>query len=196
MKAMVLRTVNATREHKYHVNFLDTGVINSANWILNCLTLIPQGNTANSRDGRNAFPTSLQLKYWVGRDTSATAPRYEVVRVIVFVWHVDDNTAPPTIADVLESTGSGQRLVNSAYKQKPTNGFTVLHDQRIGVQTSGSQVKVGSANLTRLPRITFETGGALFGKNHVYLLLASDNPQPLPDGSALGYTSTCRFTDA
>lgn len=203
VKRQVVKYINKTREHKFFINDLAVGHVDSgAPDIWGGLCEVPQGVTVNDRDGRQITPSSLRFTYRVAAQQTAgppAPPAQETVRCMLFIWKCNDTT-PPQVSDILELGSTAALAVWSPYKQKPTNHFTILHDKTYTLAQSQGYTKALNRTVRlfgrRLKRITFDGLGSIRGSNKIYFMILSTNPNPGADGSFYSYVSTFRFTDS
>lgn len=70
-----------------------------------CLSLIPQGDTSESRDGDHLRATSIRVNDVYAGVTQANNVG-TLLRVLYIQWQGDTTDAPPTVAGVLEDTAA------------------------------------------------------------------------------------------
>lgn len=198
--AIANKVVNRSREHKYVLSNGQSSLNTSTGGgtSLFPVTHIPQGDTVREREGAVCQPTSWRFTFSVGHSldpTVANRQNYEVCRVILFSWRQDDTTFP-TAADILED-GTALNNVHSSYKQKATNRYQILYDKRITLSlNSRENMATTTMIVKKLPKIIFQVGGALNGKNHYYVMFCTNNTETGVYGTTFDWFSTIRFTDA
>lgn len=154
--------------------------------ILQCLSLVPQGQSENTRVGDKCLGTSLEFKLkWNYPSTAIDFQLQLTFRFIIFIWKDDTD---PTTADLLDISGTSQAplamldhdrkvkrkllfdktFVSSAYK-------TVADD----VLTTESAIKYFNCYIPLgrikggLNKVNFY-GGTTDGVNKIWLLMVSN----------------------
>lgn len=173
-KKQVKRIINAEHEPKYILSASSYQYIDSNGWTLD-LSPIAQGDTDVSRDGDQVRPRSLVFNYQIFLNNSTVTACQ--ARVIIFRWIPFDTTAP-TVADLLNSTGSNYSVMSTFVHDKRDN-FEVLYDNYHMATTwlngSSTQPYYKDINipLTANKPIKFVAGSTV-GENKIYALVICD----------------------
>ncbi len=126
----VKRLINV--EFKFFDNILFTTVTTTPQ--IQPLSNITQGDAASQRDGNQVKCLSIQLSYYWSMNDNA---RTTAIRVML-VKDKQTNQAQFTASDLLSFTDPIDNLV-SPYNRDNRRRFTVLHDRKILLNTSGQQ---------------------------------------------------------
>ena len=177
-------------ERKYHDGAVDGGSANST-MVINTLTTIPQGDTANTRDGYSLKLQNLAWRLFIKQNASATTPTQ--VRVMI-VQGLDDTAASQ--AFLLESTGSAPLDMRNIYY---TNELKVLYDKVLNVGPNGSASAGVYRNgfIKRFPseHLTFDqadTAGTSIRKGALFMCIIGDNATNAP---SYDFTYRIRYVD-
>lgn len=156
------------------------------------LTSIPQGDTENTRDGRQVMLIGFHLRFSV---TLATSP-FNCIRVILFQWYgYPVGGSQPLLLDILESAD-----VQAHYAHKSSGQFSILYDRLITTTDNNPHrevvVHIPLTGLGKHRKVEFDQNPASITRhcNGLQLLMLSDDgavPYPLVQGIA-----HVTFTDA
>ena len=99
------------------------------------MSIIPQGDTDQSREGDRLRLTSIQFRCnIIGADTS------NMVRLIFFQWLIDDTVDVPAPDEILQVSGIGQPWapLTPYTKDKAGYKFVVIHDETLLTSVNGN----------------------------------------------------------
>lgn len=141
------------------------------------VTEMIQGTTDNERVGDEVRISSIQLKGHVYLDINAGAPdSTNVVRLIVFQWHLDSQTQVPAPSSVLHpadvSAGIGAL---ARWNETNRHQFRVLVDRTFCCSRGGPNAHAFRYNLTKPTRTVKFNDGAIHGEEKIYVMLISDS---------------------
>lgn len=171
------------------------------------MTGVNQGVIQSNRTGDLINPTDLELRYTFTSGATGVitgADEFNVMRILLFRWHMDDTSDPPTLARLI--AGSTNKTL-APYNREYDEQYTILYDAVHCVYNTpvwnGSAVSLqrgyGSAVSVAPPRIPLK-GSIHFalsgntGVGHIYCLMVSDSTySPSPTGEAV---IGLRYTDA
>lgn len=160
--------------------FFDNIVSNTVNntGLLYGLTNVAQGaSTDTTRRGDKC--RALQIKWRVTMEIVPAAVA-DVVRLIIFQWHLDDQVTGPTPALILQSATS----VHSMYNHDNGGKFSVIYDKfiHLSIYNTGSAMFQGKINfdskdkrLKYIRRNMKFNAGAAGGQDMIYALFISDS---------------------
>lgn len=185
-----------TLETKHHL-VESTSADASSTITLVDLSAVTRGDGQDTRDGGFIDPSQLSFKYSVLRPTSATLT--DIVRVSLIQWRPNtSDDAPASITDIYQSDNLP---VLSPFRYENAN-FKVLYDRTHQLaQYSATQSPVGWYKIGKrtvfgkhLSRISFDSGGATTGKNHIYLVVLGTIASGA-NASDVNYYSKLSFKD-
>lgn len=135
---------------------------------------VGQGAASNQRIGDDIEVSYIQFKYdWFIADS------YNIVRVLVFQWALDDASTVPTVADIL-GTASGAAPYNALLNFNNRDKYKILYDKRLLLQSTSTgsvSTPFSSGTITCRPshkKMLYNTG-ATTGRYMIYTLLCSDS---------------------
>ncbi len=170
-------------EKKFLVT-LGSSVDSATGGVVTFLTHVPQGAEVTERDGQKIQPTSFKLDYLIKQHATAVSTQ---VRIIIFIWKLDDSLTTPTTAMILQGSGTVPNWLVAPYEQVKSlrARFTVLYDRmHLLTDTGGNQAAKGTTGVIgrkRLPaKITFASS-VNTGIGHIYLLHLTNEATNLPD---------------
>ncbi len=154
------------------------------------ITNIPQGDTTITRDGGQVRLTSLDLKYTVKMNTSATR---SFVRVIL-VQDKQTNQAIFTLADLLEDATASDNIVsmlnlNNKYR------FKILYNEVIEIDDFGTQNKYRHIHKKLDMRLRFDASTpsiADLTSNSLALVFINDEATNFP---TINFFNRVRYID-
>ncbi len=192
--AIAKKTVRMLSEWKFF-NF-DTSLGTNQTGSVTHLSAVPQGDTAQSRDGILIQPSSLILRYYWESDAATQAN--SVVRTIVFQWHPE--VTIPTVGDVLNLLATNTRAPISLYKREGAMDYKILYDRTHVLNTTHAAADVVSPVVSikiRIPRRKMLYPGATtFGEqNSVYILNISDQATAEATDPTVRFASRLNFRD-
>lgn len=188
VKNMIKSSMLKVMEPKSFDQGLTANPGNGGTSILQKCTTITQGDTDTSRDGDQLYVEWTEARYNVIVNTTDVS---NLVRVIVFCWHLDDGGQAPTASLILQSSTTPLSSYNrDSVKERL---FTVLNDGLHAVYSGGiGQISHHYRNQKKF-KITYTAGGTT-GKNNVYVLAVSDSSvSPFP---VLNLYHRTQFLDA
>lgn len=151
------------------------------------LSVVPQGDTDQTRDGDMLYCKGLSFNY------ACYPSETNVMRVIIFRWNVSNALASPTPSSVLDNVGFvNSPLANYVQDQRRQRLFTILYDKIHGINLDNPTV-VRHKYIKLRSRIAFDAATTA-GKGHIFLLVVSDSgavPHP-----SFNFGSKLMFTDA
>lgn len=151
---------------------------------LQCLSLIPAGSSDTSRDGDQAYMTSMNI-----RGSVMLADTTNYLRVILFVWKAEST---PINDDILSATFKGStNYVLSPYHHDGRTNFTVLSDRTYSLHSDKTQINF---NITKkLNKKILFNGGGTTAKNHIWMMTLSDSAAA--SHPSISVVSRVRFRD-
>lgn len=207
-RQQVLQMISARMEPKFSYGTTGaTGVTTSG--ILTRMTGMAQAIGQSARTGDEVNLKSFQFSYTATVGATglvAAADQYNVVRLILFRYHLDDAIAVPVVASVI-STSVTSNLTIAPLNRDNSEQYTILYDENIVLYNTpiwnGSATAwyhgVGGTLSYRSPVIQLKgkiqySNAGVNGEGHVYALLVSDSaftPNPVVE-----VVSTVVYTDA
>lgn len=186
------RRISKRMEKKiWNVSNTAVGLPTTGQMIL--LSGVTQETTAANdqvRVGDSIQPSYLEARLNFRRFTTTGG---DIIRVIFFIWRVDDGVDPPVLADILGSGGTEHPL-NHDGRQK----YSILSDRvySLGEDTSSrnrmqARFKFGRK---KLPNNIVYDGSTITGTHNLYMLVLGD--RSAPDDSDMDYYTRLHFTDA
>lgn len=131
-----------------------TGSLNpvGATPTISCLSLIPQGDTASSRDGNKCKCISLHMQSTIFINSSAATT---AVRVML-VCDKNSQGAFPAITDILQSNSylSSYNNVNCPYR------FRIIMDKRVTLSDNGKELQNLDRYIKQQKHMTFQGTGS------------------------------------
>lgn len=179
----MIRSLQEREEVKYSSFSLVPANVDYVGDIIS-LTDIDQGVTDSTRVGDSVMLKSLEFNFW-----AITGSANSIMRVITFVWK---DLTPPTIGDVLLSTGSSAVAPLSPLSTDEDLARRILSDDLFFLNPADLTNHVGRINVKLNLKVQFE-GGTTDGRNKVYVLLISSASANYP---TLGYWSKLEYSDA
>lgn len=149
---------------------------------------IPQGVTDSDRAGdRIMWCGTIEVNLQVVNGQGATGDAYNNVRFILFQWHPNSTTSPPTIAQILLPGPGGAQDIYSCYNHDHRSEYTILFDEvfltvgngntatnppQCNVSTGVRRIRISTRGMTKQAQFT---AGATTGTNMIYLFQVSDS---------------------
>ncbi len=171
-KLYVKKALTANKETNY-INLVDGSSVISydvpylAQW-----SAISQGSTISTREGDRIEPTILSVK---GRMFCTSSS--DIARIIIFQWRPDNADEAPTMAKLLQLSGS-QNSVHSPYILNATDRgkFAVLYDKSFMNDGNRDSFNVKITIKKFMNKfITYNTGTTT-GRSQIYMLAFSNIP--------------------
>jgi len=134
----------------------------------------PQGDGDGTRDGDKIYIKSFALNAMLSPDAIQSL----VMRIICFQW-LEDDTTPPVVGDILQSTGATNYLFNSFYKHNPQKQFKILDDRLVFWDTNNTstakpyRLRLKSGDIA-LRKPTYKAA-ALDGTGNIYFCVMSND---------------------
>jgi len=146
------------------------------------LSSIAQGTTEATRIGNRISPKYLDI-----RASVHVADATNVLRVVVFQWHLDDGAVVPTASNILQAgLVTGNWGPWAGYNNDERNAFSVLGDWVWQLNAASSNTSVDFVRrIKRKMRQPEYAGTLLTGTSKIYMLLISDSaaaPNPFMVG--------------
>lgn len=176
-KTYVQRAIKAQGDKRFTYTTIGTTGIDHFGQYVTGASLL-QTNTGDNdfaeRQGDVITPTRIIMRYaWTASDT------YNTCRLILFQWHPDSNSFPPTailnnVVDISTLGTSNAPLSRYIFDQK---NFTVLYDSTHTVcDLLSNQHVARTVNIygKKLKKIRY-TNGVIEGHNNLYLIAISDS---------------------
>lgn len=155
------------------------------------LSLITQGDTRVSRDGKSILCKSVFIR---GQVASSTTPNNNVVRLMIVIDTMNDGTAP-TGSDVLETTGSALAPF-SALKQTASGRYKVIYSKIFSLSKTSNTSQVFKAYIPVNKHIKYTGANATdTWKNNIYMLTFSTVAAASGNEPALNAYSRVSFYD-
>lgn len=185
VKGIARSVIKSMAEKKYWtINALNTIDFNGT---VTRLTAVPQGDTDLARDG-----DQLQLTSWQLRFAFVVGDAYNIMRIIIFRWDMDDSEDTPTAPEILFNVGSTNSPLSSfnqdSIRQKQ---MRILYDKLVTIDTY-NPIKVFKIKKRNSSKISF-SGGTTNGTGHLYMLVVSDSGAVTHP--AIAYDFKCNFID-
>lgn len=175
VKKIVKRTLHSQAEYKFcNYQQFSSDQINSTGNIYNITSGLTQSLVDTGRIGDRATPMGVHGVITVGLGAGATTNE-QIVRLILFQWHMDNNVEVPTLSDIIYNSASGVAPI-SDYAVDLDTKFTILSDRVFKLPVIANFCAGGNDGLLKysikrkLPAIEFE-GAGVSGINHIYLLV-------------------------
>ncbi len=149
---------------------------------VSCLSLVPQGNDYNNREGLSLRTIMLSLNMNQNWNNTSNVTLNALLRVIVFVDYEQEGTIP-AVTDVLESAN-----INALYNHVAKERFQILFDRMVSGMTTRTNVPL-IEDFRHDSHIQFRTNGsnqASQGEGSIYILGISDQAVNYPN--VYGYT--------
>lgn len=133
----------------------DTGTVT-------CLSLVPQGDAVNSRDGDHLRATSVSMNLICAANAFTNAT--QVVTCVMFQWDDDSSNSPPTVAGTFESTHPLSHLQhNFANKRMKLLGkWSYVLDASNSIQVTHAKMKIPQQQIQYLAGTTQHSKGIWF----------------------------------
>jgi hypothetical protein len=152
------------------------------------LSDVAQGDDAENRDGNKLMAKYLRFQWFATINGSATAT---LVRCIIFV-DTENQGVTPTITLLLQSPTSPGNLT-SPINTDQTQRFTILHDQRLSLNTGGVGIAERNVYKNLNFHINYTDGTATSrNKNSIWVAFISNESTNTP---SIGYSSRLAFYD-
>lgn len=166
-KTYVKKALTANKEENHAQIRNTTSNISYDSPLLISLSAIAQGNTIETREGDRIQPTRLTMEYIMTPASVAAISRF-----IIFQWKPDDADDAPSMAKILEITGTGQAPL-SPYIQNHTDRskFKVLADKLWVPNQTTDFLRHGRLSITKfVNKFINYNEGLTTGKSMIYLL--------------------------
>ncbi len=182
-KALRLAKKNATvlsavEWKRLKISFDNVGL--STTPVITNLTAIGEGDTASSRDGRKVGLKSIRLQGTLKAHASATTT---LLRIMLFGYRNVDTT-PPVIADLFGSTVDYYKGQMRSMQVGQNQKYWIIWDKVIVLDTDAGPAGTLVDFYLRFKKpleVTFQGVNATDeGKNHIYLIHASDESTNVP----------------
>lgn len=195
-KTAVKRIVNADKEKFNYQTAISGGEVSST-VVFSDLSAIAQGDDHDQRLGDMVKCTNIILRGNVSRDDGAAVDTFDNVRMVLFIWHPDDNTEPLTSeTQILESATlfQHQPLQLEASKRKK---FTVLYDSSFDVacrESGRAKDAVRQFHVRKkLKNTIYFNDAATTGRNKIYLMRRSFYASASGNESAINFVATLGY---
>jgi hypothetical protein len=186
VRTIVRNELARSQEKKYYPAY-DTGSAIPSTGLVTRVSNIDQGTRAIDRLGDEFRMLDLSVKH-----TAVVADTYNVLRLMYFIWHDDDVTAP-VIDDLLQDTTNKPYLSPIAHDGQAAKQFTILYDKFITVDTATPSVtEAFTINLGNRKVVNSYNTDTGFG--HLYRLALSDSTAV--SHPILPYHSVLRWVDS
>jgi len=200
--------LNSKLELKYAYATTSSSTVSTAGQLTR-LTSIAQGIGQSARAGDEVSLKTITWRWTATVGAAgliAAADQFNVIRAIVFRYHLDDAIAAPTVAQIL-NTSTSTNLTIAPLNFDNVEEYTILKDENIVLYNTpiwngsavtwqhgvGGTLSGSQAPISLKGKIAFSNAG-VNGANHVYVLFVSDSafaPNPL-----IELVSTVTYTDA
>lgn len=156
------------------------------------ITYLAQGTDESQRVGMKILGRYFDLRYY----WNMTAGTLVNTRLIVFRWHEDPNTNPPTMAAIL---GAGGDPTLNPPNPLSKSQYEILYDKAFYLSAAGTPAKTFQFR-KRLPvtrPIMYQGNGLTAAsalKNHLYILAVSDNA-PAGNKPNIAFQNKILYTD-
>lgn len=194
-----VKDIARAREIKYH-NYTNANNMDTSG-VIECLTEIPQGDTASTRDGNQVSLRSIRLTAKVQND--GTAGISSTYRIIVFQDKQQVSDTSPAVGDVLLSASPISNYnypdVTKRFKILYDKLFTIRNDAFYNTSTTSATSLPGARVLRKFLYPTMKnakyngTTGTDYQKNMVYILYIADTAEA---GNTLDVRCQVSFTDS
>lgn len=156
------------------------------------LTFIAQGTDETQRIGMRISPRYFDIRYY----WNMTAGVLVNTRLIIFRWHEDPNTNPPTMATIL---GAGGDPTLNPPNPLSKSQYEILYDKAFYLSAAGTPAKtfVFRKRLPLNKQIYYQGNGntaASALKNHIYVLVVSD-AAPAGNTPNVAFQNKILYTD-
>jgi len=174
-----------------HFEVANTNVSISTTATVNALTYPTQGVGENDRIGNEISLRWVKLKYYL-----TVADTTNMIRMIIFQWHVDTAIQNPGIGDILLDPTSNYAIVSPLVdKEGKRRKFTILSDK---VSTLATQGTANTFKKVYIPkgfkrRLGFNSNNVTTGLDQIFMAVISDSAASLHP-TMTWYTDAC-FTD-
>lgn len=149
---------------------------------MQCISLVSQGNTNNTRIGDTIHPTSVNLRMKMNLNASATASQ---VRVIVFRW-ISESPNTGSVTDILgSSTITSYKADDTRYQSE------FLMDRVFSLNTDRPEIYL-QRKIKLNKYMSFAEASATPIRNGVYIAILSDEATNAP---ALDYQTRLFYRD-
>lgn len=164
VKKMIKNNNKAIQELKHRTVTYDSTV--DLTMLFQSLTAITQGDQDVNRQGSVIEPKSIELNL-----SFNSVDTFNLLRVIVFQWFMDDGDDPPTNTDILDYQ---HPLGVIAWHERKNS--RILYDKLMaGSDTASNEILVIRKKINKKMRKIYYDGGLTTGKNNLYLALISDS---------------------
>lgn len=165
----VRRTLAKREEVKVHDYSIATGIDNAGTVFP--LSAVLQGQTQATRIGIQLNPKDLDMRFILTHGDASN-----IMRLVVFQFHNDDQTFTPGASTILDPTavtaGNG---VMAPYNNQNKDEFRVLMDRTYVLEAGAGLVKKCYTTLRQRMRKIDYNGTATHGAENLYLLVISDS---------------------
>lgn len=132
LKQFIKDTVEGQAEQHIFDSTASTGIGTTA--VVTNLSPIAQGDLVSQRQGSKVDLSGIVFNY-----NLQSADAFNLVRVIVFQWYMDNASETPDISDLLQNTGSIQDVMVSPYLRKSgVQKYRILLDKTHALNTDYS----------------------------------------------------------
>lgn len=197
IRKTVKSVLKTTVEDKYKSTYGTNNAIDVTGIVSNALTAPSQGVADTERIGDKINITSISFRFSI-----TAADGTNLIRLLIFQWHEDDNVSVPVISDILTDPTSGALSPVYYHYNHDTIGhkFTVLYDKVYNL--SGDDVGGENQQVYKsmyIPRKYMKrsvkfTGGSIKGMNHVRFLCVSDSGSV--SHPSMDWIARAHYTDA
>jgi hypothetical protein len=169
----VKKIVGTQIEHKFKDFTVASTGIDAAGVVTGSCVAISQGTQATEREG-----DEIVLKSLFGRYSIIAADTTNFMRVIFFKWNIDSAVAAPTVADILQGTGTNPWIADLNQNNIEDGKFQVLFDHSHSFTLAGNACLTRRYNIygkkLKKKRLIFNTA-ATTGIGQFYMMLISDS---------------------
>lgn len=183
VRRFVKRQLNRNIETKYVTKQLYTPIVVTSLENVQTLNNIAQGATDGNRIGDMITFKRLFFKYTIVKGT-AVQNDYNFIRVIIFQYK-QINTVPPNMTTILN--GSAPTYI-SPYNWDNRFNYCILYDKIHNLNNDRPAITVKSRAFTKWAkkRIQFHNGTSNTYTNGLYLMLVSDDTDPVNGPTFVG----------
>lgn len=136
--------------------------------------IIPQGDTAGSRDGDSILLRSILVNFEIFKNSAVAN---QTVRIIV-VLDTNKTSTLPVLTDILASTGT-DAVVLSPYKTSMDGRFKILRDRTFSLNTGSTDSILRKEYIKTYVHPKY--AGAFPSKDQIHIFICSDSNINLPE---------------
>lgn len=175
VKAYVKKAVTSLPEKKFHDLNQTVSVVGGAPGLIFSISDVNRGTLDTERVGDRLTPYKLRIHATIYRSTTPLLAVDCFARVILFQWHGDSFSDPPTLADFCQGTTStGANNVNSLFTNDTQIKYTILMNKLINISYTSPNHSIVFDVKKKMRKINY-LDGTTDAVNKIYLLIYCDS---------------------